>query len=178
MAELWKPNPVHWRLSLDWSYQWNDVQIHPERYSPYKRLYNNLNQAQLLELIKDAKQHHWKVLDLRLCGLDALPEELGELPDLQVLVFGNNIYSKEIHGSANNFSSLPVSIGDLANLQLLSLEYCSITTLPESIEHLSNLKLLYLNDSNIMSCRNLSVSFLAWRHWSYVTATSNLSLTT
>ena len=78
MARLWKPNANYDKSkpqSLD--------------NMPYQRLYDNLTLEQLLELLQDAKRQRWEVLDLSQCGLDSLPDELGELSDLRFINIGN-----------------------------------------------------------------------------------------
>ena len=63
-----------------------------ERFIPYSRKYGKLSQSQLLDLIAYAKVNHWQALDLNCCGLSELPDELWDLPDLQMLYLGNRRY--------------------------------------------------------------------------------------
>ena len=111
----------------------------------YRRLYKDLTQEELLSLIEDARHHHWKNLDLQRCGLDKLPEELGDLLDLEELDISNNLGIKK--GNENTFKTLPEAIGKLSNLQTLYLSGTQITTLPETIGNLSMLQTLDLNYS-------------------------------
>ena len=138
MAKLWEPNPHYQRV--DWATvdNWLDVRYNLENYLPYKRLYKNLSESQLLELLRDARRFHWEALDLHNCALDALPEELGELLDLRAL-----------HVWETPITALPESLGQLTNLQSLDLSRTQITTLPESLRQLSNLQSLDLFGSNI-----------------------------
>ena len=61
--------------------------------------------------------------------LNSLPENIGNLPNLQDLLL-----------SYNNITSLPKSIGNLSSLTRLYLDDNKLTSLPESIGNLTNLK--------------------------------------
>ena len=49
----------------------------------------------------------------------------------------------------NNLSNIPDSIGNLSQLKVLNLSYNNLTSLPESIGQLSNLKVLYLHGNSL-----------------------------
>ena len=85
---------------------------------PYERLYGKLNDSELLELIRDAKTFHWQALDLSQCGLEHLPQELWDLPELKLLYLGND---KQTNDDKNSVLYIPKEIERLANLQVLSL---------------------------------------------------------
>ena len=93
---------------------------------PYNRLYGTLTPTQLQKLLRDAKRLHWEVLDLHRCGLEALPPELGDLPDLKCLDLGNSIWIED------NFQKEKQN---------------TFSVLPDSLVYLSNLKMLYLDDT-------------------------------
>ncbi|MBQ6205915.1 MAG: leucine-rich repeat domain-containing protein, partial [Oscillospiraceae bacterium] len=145
MSELWREKASFKRLEEEWRTKADIL--------PYERLYETLTQAQLQELLRDAKRLHWQVLDLHRCGLEALPPELGNLPDLQFLDLGNGKWKNDKfkQSKENTFSVLPDSFGNLSNLQSLYLGRTPITSLPDSFGNLSNLQTLYLIDTQITS---------------------------
>ena len=124
-----------------------------EAYIPYKRLYDRLTPEQLLSLINDAKINHWQALDLTSCGLETLPDELWDMPDLQMLYLGNvpkeSVKSKQSpYGKSDNtFSVLPRKIESLSNLRVLSLARNIITVEGDSV-----LKLPALLHLDIYNC--------------------------
>lgn len=79
-----------------------------------------------------------------------LPENIGKLKNLQILVLD----------TCSNLKTLPESIGQLSNLRELRLSGCeSITTLPESIGKLSNLVELSL-ETNITNKNQAALNSL------------------
>lgn len=56
-----------------------------ERILCYERLYKNLNQEQLQQLLKEAKGKEWDTLDLSNCGLADIPDGLWDIKSLKVL---------------------------------------------------------------------------------------------
>ena len=111
-----------------------------EAYLPYHRLYQDLDEEQLRELLSDAKKNRWQALDLQSCGLTSLPEGVWDLPDLKVLYLGN----MNQRGHSNTFSRLPDSMKLLSNLLVLQLSESHITALPEFDGSFSALRCLYL----------------------------------
>ncbi|WP_334055897.1 leucine-rich repeat domain-containing protein [Polaribacter sp. P097] len=85
-----------------------------------------------------------------------LPEDLGDLIDLEELTLYNNQLTKlpnsignlnkltELRLENNDLTTLPSSIGNLSSLEHLLLRNNAIETLPSSIGNLSNLKVLDL----------------------------------
>lgn len=113
-------------------------------YIPYKRKYTTLNDEQLLQLIRDAKQFKWQALDLTSCGLITLPDELWDLPDLKMLYLGNPSKSLrtnqgEYSVESNHSLILSSKIELLTNLQVLSLSNCEIQFESEAPLNLPNL---------------------------------------
>lgn len=93
---------------------------------PYNRLYKTLNHNELLQLISDAKAFSWQALDLSDCGLTYLPDELWNLPDLQMLYLGSQSFEEvdevdEINEMNINFLLIPTKIERLQSLQVLNL---------------------------------------------------------
>ena len=80
------------------------------------------------------------VLDLRGYGLEALPENIGDIT-----------YLTKLNLNGNRLTSLPESIGNLTNLTELYLNGHKLTTLPESIGNLINLTRLDLNGDRLES---------------------------
>jgi Leucine-rich repeat (LRR) protein len=68
-------------------------------------------------------------LDLRGKGLNSLPDSIGELTELEILVL-----------DSNQLASLPDWIGQLRNLRTLSLYNNRLDSLPESVWQLDNLR--------------------------------------
>lgn len=119
-----------------------------DSFLPYKRKYTNLTPGQLQELIRIARQNHWKALDLTDCGLTELPEELWTLTDLRILYLGSSPLGRSV-GSDNCIHQLPRGIEKLKNLQVLSLWWPSLCTVQGSQPlNLPNLRLLELTGSN------------------------------
>lgn len=123
------------------------------RFIPYHRKYGKLSQSQLLDLIACAKANRWQALDLTLCGLSELPDELWDLPDLQMLYLGNTrspSYIVETEAQAyeyNHISFLPRNIECLENLKVLSLAGNHL--IDTSGPPLSMKKLIYLDAFDI-----------------------------
>ena len=72
------------------------------------------------------------------CGLETLPESIGQLSHLV-----------ELHLDHNLIQTLPATIGYLSSLAELHLQNNPITALPESIGQLQSLRRLYLNEGVI-----------------------------
>jgi internalin A len=98
------------------------------------------NKDQVLQRIKQAAQIGATTLDLDSLGITELPEEIGQLTNLQTL---------SLRG--NELTSLPESIGQLINLQWLDLGNNQLASLPESIAQLTNLQMLDLYDNQLTS---------------------------
>ncbi len=126
MSELWQPKEKYRQFNLKKDHI-DETCGRYDVYIPYKRLYAELTQEQLLQLINDAKINRWQALDLTSCGLEALPDELWDMPDLQMLYLGNDpkesIKNKQpsYNKSDNTFTILPRKIESLTNLRVLSL---------------------------------------------------------
>lgn len=126
VEQLWKEQKNYVRFSPtkhDIAHTCGDYQ----RFIPYQRKYGKLSQSQLLDLIEYAKTNRWQALDLTCCGLSELPDELWDLPDLQMLYLGNrrDLYEREETKDQiyeeNHITFLPRNIERLKNLQVLSL---------------------------------------------------------
>ena len=124
----------------------------PYEFLPYIRLYETLNNKELLFLIKFAKEHRWQALDLTHCGIKTLPDELWELSDLKLLFIGNLSYyivnydhiPFDEYPKDNTFSIIPQKIEQLKNLQVLSLAY-KVNTKFENDKTLDLPNLIYLD---------------------------------
>lgn len=79
--------------------------------------------------IQRAKVERARTLDLAQCGLESFPEEVLDLPDLEVLALGTNHYDPTTdavvdgdgRGEPNSIADLPASLGRLRSLRSLSL---------------------------------------------------------
>lgn len=127
MERLWEEKKNYVRFSSAKHNIANACGGNYKKFIPYHRKYGKLSQSQLLDLIACAKTNCWQALDLNCCGLSELPDELWDLPDLQMLYLGNERYFVN-HGEAeaqvcedNHIAFLPRNIERLENLQVLSL---------------------------------------------------------
>ncbi len=153
MDILWQPKESY-KLFDRKKHHINDTCGRFGLYIPYKRKYTTLNDEQLLQLIRDAKEFKWQALDLTSCGLTTLPNELWNLPDLKMLYLGNNrsgsLRTDEgVHKvEANHSLILSSKIELLTNLQVLSLSSCEIQFESEVPFNLPNLIHLDVFDCN------------------------------
>ena len=140
-------------------YHINETCGRSDLFIPYERKYSTLNEEQLLCLICAAKQNRWQALDLTSCGLTWLPDELWDLPDLQMLFLGNrerhnrNEQSR-FNDTTNMISVLSRNIEALKNLRVLSLAGNSITIEGESTLNLPRLRHLDIFDCDLPQVPN------------------------
>ena len=87
-------------------------------------------------------------LDLTNLGLTELPEEIGQLVNLEVLNLGYE-YGKD--GETNQLTELPKWLGNLTQLQRLDLYFNQLTTLPDSLRNLGKLEILTLSSNQFSS---------------------------
>lgn len=90
--------------------------------------------------IAEARSADSDTLDLSLCGLTELPEEVFELRNLRRLALYRN-----------NLKNLPPTIGLLKNLTYLDAENNSLSDIPEQIGELSNLEIVRLGSNCLRS---------------------------
>lgn len=109
-----------------------------------------------------------KYLDLRGCvSLEGLPEEIGALEDLEMILMEGNGSSFSLPGTINNLKSLlvlqldkvhmkylPEAIGQLPRLRRLSLRGSSIENFPDSFRNLTELVELDLSGASIKELPN------------------------
>lgn len=100
-------------------------------------------------------------LNLFTSGIRELPEEIGELTELKILILRGNYLStlpksigklsklEELNLINNNMSHLPDEITELKNLKKLDLTINKLEKLPDNIGRLLNLEYLDLDDNNI-----------------------------
>lgn len=100
--------------------------------SPMKR-------DELLRILQQARDAQWQELDLQRVGIEALPGEIGQLCNLQVLSL-----------NGNQLQSLPPEIGQLRNLQTLDLTFNQLKELPQEIGQLQNLQVLCLSINQLV----------------------------
>ena len=118
--------------------------------------------AGLLANLGDSWALGLKKLDMRFYGMKIVPDNIGNLINLEYLDLANNRLTslpnsignltnlKEL--IVNSLTSLPDSIGNLTNLiKVLNLEGSDLTSLPDSIGNLTNLEKLDLHSSDLTS---------------------------
>ncbi len=130
-----------------------------------------MTEAELRELIAQAKDEQWEELDLAGMELEVLPPEIGELTQLKRLWLGKWDEEKrewvgnrltrlpdelwelrnleELWIPANQLTEIPDAIAQLSNLTLLGLHNNQIAVIPDAIAQLSNLTGLYLHNNQI-----------------------------
>ena len=96
--------------------------------------------SELEELIEQAAREEWEELNLAGKEIEVLPAAIGKCKSLKKLVLGKFF-------SGNKLTSLPVEIGELTNLQSLSLSANSLSEIPDSITRLTNLQSLDLSNN-------------------------------
>ena len=123
-----------------------------------------------LNPLRKALEESEYVMSLRLNGghsdedeLEALPESIGRLRQLESLEVGSNRLTslpesiaqlkelKRLGLGGNELKSVPEWIGHLNKLKRLDLGYNNLTSLPESIGRLNYLKILNLGYNNLIS---------------------------
>ncbi len=123
------------------------------------------------EDIEAALFYNTKHLDLNDRGLSELPESIGQLIELEILLLSNNQLAtlpvsigklrnlRILELSDNNLASLPEVLGELKSLHTMNLAKNHLKSLPKSIVKLSNLTKLYLGVSDGNPIDNLPDSF-------------------
>ncbi len=96
-----------------------------------------------LKLIAEAKRTNAKTLDLGMCGLVEIPEELFDLEDLEELYLCNSYWNYKTKSWKKSTNSK---------------FYNSFSKIPNQIEKLTNLKILYLNGSGRQVQENIEIS--------------------
>ncbi len=96
------------------------------------------NRDWALERIKTAEAQGWTKLDLSWMELTVLPEEIGRLNNLQILVL-----------SDNELERLPEELAELSNLDFLDLRSNMLETLPEWLAQMPNLRFFFINNNPI-----------------------------
>ena len=102
-------------------------------------------------------------LQLNLCHLTYLPEEIGCFINLKVLsLYDNSLFSlpetfvnlqslQRLNLSSNCFDKIPQSICSLRGLEELTMSYNRLDKLPKEIENLSSLSSLFLQGNKLQS---------------------------
>lgn len=129
--------------------------------SDFFRNVNSVDQLSTVLGSIDRWHKHYPKLSLTNMGLNALPESICKLRNLQELILtGNSLTTlpksieklvnlKIFFLSRNQMTTFPESIVNLPNLEMLWGNWNQFTSLPETIEKLSKLESLYL-DNNLL----------------------------
>jgi internalin A len=107
-------------------------------------------------ILHRARAERAHVLDLGNCGLASFPEQVFDLPDLEVLVLGPRYYvpgkdavvQSANHGPTNTIPELPDDLQHLPNLRSLSLADNPITTI-EPLRHAHRLVQLDISSTRV-----------------------------
>ena len=104
----------------------------------------NLTSQRLYTFPKVIADYYNKLeyLDVSYNGISSLPENIGNLVELDTLILYNNQYGQEL-------PSLPNSFGDLKSLKYLDLSDMYVKNIPESFGNLTNLVFLNLENNVI-----------------------------
>lgn len=137
-------------------YEWHTFQEQIEEqaafdirsFLPYKKTATAINQESLRRLLHEARERAWRILDLSNYGLDFLPDAIGELASLEVLILGSE---REKSQYFNTFSKLPNAIGNLHNLKALLLNNIPLTQLPPTLVNLKKLKYLDISGNKMFA---------------------------
>ena len=78
-----------------------------------------MDESDVLEIIKQARQEKWATLDLAQRQLRGIPPEIGQLTSLKTLILGSNY-----------LTSVPSELGQLVNLQKLHIGDNRLTSVP------------------------------------------------
>ncbi|NER98009.1 MAG: hypothetical protein F6J86_29885 [Symploca sp. SIO1B1] len=117
--------------------------------------------AELLKIIAKAAREGATELDLSSKGITKIPQEIGELTNLQSLDFRDNHITeipeficqlnslKWLKFSKNKLTNIPEYIGQLTNLKLLDLSKNKLTEIPKFIGQLTSLEWLDLSENKI-----------------------------
>lgn len=126
-------------------YDWDTIQakfesddfINVRNILPYRKMPTVLSYEKLRDLLREARACVWKVLDLSDYALKEIPDEIGDLTDLEILILENKTVPY-----ANSFTQLPNSIGNLRSLKVLSVRNAPLTRIPPSLGKLEQLQYL------------------------------------
>lgn len=120
-----------------------------------------MTRDEVLTIIKQAEEEGWEELDLSGQELTELPEEIGRLKQLKVLIlYWNNLSAlsewltqltnlQYLDINRNNLGTLPEWLAQLTNLQHLAVGGNNLGTLPEWLTQLTNLQSLDVSWNNL-----------------------------
>jgi internalin A len=113
--------------------------------------------------IREARETGAKKLDLSSLGLEKVPEEIGELEELEKVDLGGNRLStippavcrlrnlKTLSLYGNPIRKLPGELARLERLEYLGLSNCDLDMLPEAVPELAGLRRLDIDRNQIMT---------------------------
>ena len=139
MNELWQPKMEYEEYSARKKTISMTFSGRKNTFFCYKRKYKQLNEEQLLALLKEAKENNWTTLDLSDCGIKDLPDELWDITSLKVLYLGN--WSGE-QDNYNAFSVISEKIGMLENLEAISIRNLQNLKIPKAFKNMPRLTYL------------------------------------
>ncbi len=122
-----------------------------------------MSRKELLKIIEKAAREGWEVLNLSFESTSNLPDEIGQLTNLQTLYLSKSLLMtlprtigqlanlQKLYLRENRLTSLPQEIGQLTNLQRLWIQHNQVTSLPQEIGQLTNLEELNIWDNQVTS---------------------------
>lgn len=105
------------------------------------------NLKKIQDAINNVKEHGWQVVDLRNCGLDEIPDELFNYPEIVSIDLGNDNFVEE--SRKNRISKIPPQISKIKKLSILNIENNVVSQISEEVAELRNLKKLNLDNNEI-----------------------------
>jgi internalin A len=106
-----------------------------------------VNNEKIRRTLNNVKNFGWQNVDLRNCGLDEIPKEIFDCPNIVTLDLGNDSYVEITQ--QNRILQVPEDIIKLKKLSILNLENNDVRHINDSIVNLKELRTLNLQNNNL-----------------------------